>query len=126
MKKYIFAFFLFLLPSPILSDVNNFESWKESHFKDYPFKCVPDGSTPEYTRCAAEKLLKEDWELKKELNDDELWKNWRKARAKVCYHFKNKQFGQGTIKPLMTITCEMRLNSEVKRYCINGEDKKCG
>ena len=126
MKNYIFISFLFLLPLPILSDGHNFESWKESHFKDYPFECVPEGSTPEYTRCYAEKLLLEDWELKKELNNDELWNNWRKARGSVCYHFKNKQFGQGTIKPLMTINCEMRLNSEVKRYCINGEDKKCG
>ncbi len=37
-----------------------------------------------------------------------------------------KHFGQGTVKPLMVISCEMRLNTEATRYCINGEDKQCG
>ena len=108
------------------SEDQTFESWKESHFENYPFKCVPTGSTPEYTRCASEDLLKSDWELKKELNNDELWEQWRKARGGVCYHYQNKFFGQGTVKPLMTISCEQRLNSEIKRYCITGEDKQCG
>jgi len=53
-------------------------------------------------------------ELKKELNNDKLWKQWRKARVGVCYHYQNKSFGQGTVKPLMTISCQMRLNDEVK------------
>ena len=126
MKKNILFLFLFLFSIPIIAEEQNFESWKELHFKNHPFECVPDGVTQEYTRCYAEKLLKEDWELKKELNDDKLWDSWRKVRGQVCYHFKDKQFGQGTVKPLMTISCEMRLNSEVKKYCINGEDKTCG
>ena len=103
-----------------------FESWNKKQFENYPFECVEDGATPEYTRCYAEKLNKYDWELRKEFNDDELRKEWRNVRGKVCYHYKNKHFGQGTIKPLMTLSCEMRLNTEVKRYCLNGEDKKCG
>ena len=37
-----------------------------------------------------------------------------------------KHFGQGTVKPLMVISCEIRLNTEATRYCINGEDKQCG
>ena len=114
------------LPTAVIADDHSFESWKESHFKNYPFECVPTGSTPEYTRCASEDLLKSDWELKKELNNDKLWEQWRKARGGICYHYQNKFFGQGTVKPLMTISCEQRLNSEIKRYCITGEDKQCG
>ena len=114
-----------MIPSAKAND-HSFESWNKKQFENYPFECVEDGATPEYTRCYAEKLNKYDWELRKELNDDELWKEWRNVRGKVCYHYKNKHFGQGTIKPLMTLSCEMRLNTEVKRYCLNGEDKKCG
>ena len=114
------------LPTAVIADDQDFERWKESHFENYPFECVPTGSTPEYTRCASEDLLKSDWELKKELNNDELWEQWRKVRRSVCYHYQNKFFGQGTVKSLMTISCEQRLNSEIKRYCITGEDKQCG
>ena len=114
------------LPTAVIAEDQTFESWKESHFKNYPFECVPTGATPEYTRCASEDLLKSDWELKKELNNDKLWEQWRKVRGKVCYHYQNKFFGQGTVEPLMTISCEQRLNSEIKRYCITGEDKQCG
>ena len=71
-------------------------------------------------------FISSDWELKKELNNDALWEQWRKVRGRVCYHYQNKFFGQGTVKPLMTISCEQRLNSEIKRYCITGEDKQCG
>ena len=34
--------------------------------------------------------------------------------------------GRVQVKTLMLISCEMRLKSEVKRYCITGEDKQCG
>tara|TARA_A100001035_G_C27588076_1_gene410701 strand:- start:68 stop:448 length:381 start_codon:yes stop_codon:yes gene_type:complete len=123
-------FFLFLalgLSQTILkADDHNFESWNDKQFENYPFECVEDGVTGEYTRCYSEKLNKYDWELRKELNDDKLWNEWRNVRARVCYHYKNKHFGQGTIKPLMTLSCEMRLNTEVKRFCLSGEDKKCG
>ena len=114
------------LPTFVNAEDQTFESWKESHFENYPFECVEDGSTPEYTRCEVERLLKSDWELKKELNDDVLWEQWRKARGRICYHYQNKFFGQGTVKPLMSTACQQRLNSEVKRYCITGEDKQCG
>ncbi len=114
------------LPASVNSESQDFERWKESHFENYPFECVEDGKTQEYTRCAMESLLKSDWKLKKELNNDKLWEQWRKARGGVCYHYQNKSFGQGTVKPLMTISCQMRLNDEVKRYCITGKDKQCG
>ena len=32
--------------------------WKDSYFANYPFECIRDGATPEYTRCASEDLLK--------------------------------------------------------------------
>ena len=117
---------IFVLPTAVNPEDQTFESWIESHFENYPFKCVEDGTTPEYTRCEVERLLKSDWELKKELNNDELWEQWRKARGGICYHYQNKFFGQGTVKPLMSIACQKRLNSEAERYCITGEDKQCG
>ncbi len=45
---------------------------------------------------------------KKEFNNDKLLEQWRKVRGKVCYHYQNKFFGQWTVKPLMTISCEQR------------------
>ena len=126
-KKRIFLTpFLFVFIPFIKADDHNFESWNKKQFENYPFDCVEDGATQEYTRCYAEKLNKYDWKLRKEFNDDKLWKEWRDVRGKVCYHYKNKHFGQGTIKPLITLSCEMRLNTEVKRLCLSGEDKQCG
>ena len=82
------------LPIEVNAEDKNFERWKESYFENYPFECVEAGSTPEYTRCELERLLKSDWELKKELNNDQLWEEWRKARGRICYHYQNKFFGQ--------------------------------
>ena len=90
---FIFIVINLLLPfntSQLKADDHSFESWKESYFENYPFECVEDGSTPEYTRCKVERLLKSDWELKKELNDDKLWEKWRKARSEICYYYQNK------------------------------------
>ena len=126
MKGSILLSLIFVLIPSAKANDHSFESWNKKQFENYPFECVEDGATPEYTRCYAEKLNKYDWELRKELNNDELWNKWRDVRGKVCYHYKNKHFGQGTVKPLMTLSCEMRLNTEVKRYCISGEDKRCG
>ena len=124
MKRLLFVPLFFLITLYAKADDHNFKSWNDKQFKDFPFECVEDGVTQEYTRCYAEKLNKYDWELKKELNDDKSWKLWRKARWNICYHYKTRHFGQGTIKPLMTLTCEMRLNSEVKRFCLSVEDKR--
>ena len=126
--KITFLFFcIFMRMTPVVfAEEQDYKSWVNSHFTEYPFECVENGSTPEYTRCEVERLLKSDWELKKDLKNDELWEQWRKARGGICYHYQNKFFGQGTVKPLMSIACQQRLNSEVERYCINGEDKQCG
>ena len=127
MKRLLFALLAVIaFPNSVNAEYQTFESWKENHFENYPFECVENGVTPEFTRCEAERLLKSDWELKKELNNDELWEQWKKARRGICYHYQNKFFGQGTAKPLMLIACQKRLNSEAERYCITGEDKQCG
>ena len=125
-KKLALVFVCCFYPINLNADNHSFESWNKKQFENYPFECVEDGVTGEYTRCFAEKLNKYDWELRQELNDDKLWNEWRDARGKICYHYKNKHFGQGTIKPLMTLSCEMRLNTEVKRFCLSGQDKQCG
>ena len=125
-KLFLVTLFFGLFQISLKAHNHTFESWNSKQWEDYPFECVEDGVTPEYTRCLAEGLNKMDWELRKELNNDQLWKDWMGARAKICYHFKTKHFGQGTVKPLMIISCEMRLNTEAERFCITGEDKKCG
>ena len=126
MKSFFLTSLFFVFIPFIKADDHNFESWNKKQFENNPFECVQDGKTQEYTRCYAEKLNRYDWELRKEFNNDKLWNDWREVRGKVCYHYKNKHFGQGTIKPLMTLSCEMRLNTEVKRFCLSGEDKQFG
>jgi hypothetical protein len=83
MKLVITLLFLGLFQAKIKADEHNFESWNNKQFENYPFECVENGSTPEYTRCYAEKLNKYDWELRKELNNDKLWKEWIDVRGKV-------------------------------------------
>ena len=73
MKCIIITSLLFVFTPFVKADDHSFESWNEKQFENYPFECVEDGATPEYTRCAMKDLLKSDWELKKELNHDELW-----------------------------------------------------
>ena len=70
MKKIFFvSLFFCLLNIPLEADDHSFEDWNKKQFENYPFECVEDGATPEYTRCYAEKLNKYDWDLRKELND---------------------------------------------------------
>ena len=125
-KIFLLPLLLVFSQIPLKAHDHNFESWNAKQWEDYPFECVETGATPEYTRCYAEKANKRDWDLRQELNDDKLWKDWMSARRRICHHYKSKHFGQGTVKPLMVISCEMRLNTEATRYCINGEDKQCG
>ena len=58
MKCIIITFLLFVFTPFVKARDHSFESWKESHFENYPFECVPTGSTPEYTRCASEDHLR--------------------------------------------------------------------
>jgi uncharacterized protein YecT (DUF1311 family) len=125
-KIFLIPLLLVFSQIPLKAHDHTFESWNAKQWEDYPFECVETGATPEYTRCYAEKANKRDWDLRQELNDDKLWKDWMSARRRICHHYKSKHFGQGTVKPLMVISCEMRLNSEAKRFCLSGEDKQCG
>ncbi len=86
---FIIALSTSMISPRLNADDHNFESWNKKQFENNPFECLEDGVTPEYTRCYAEKLNKYDWELRKELNDDDLWEQWREVRGKVCYHYKN-------------------------------------
>ena len=72
MKCMIITSLLFVFTPFAKADDHSFQSWNEKQFENYPFACVEDGATPEYTRCYAEKLNKYDWELRKELNNDKL------------------------------------------------------
>ena len=76
MKLFITLLFLIPYQAKLKAHDHNFESWNNKQFENYPFECVEDGATPEYTKCSAEKLNKYDWELRKELNDDKLWNEW--------------------------------------------------
>ena len=68
---FIFSFFLFTRNElQILSDELSLEDEIKEAFKDYPFKCNPEGSTPEMAACAWIELIKSDRDLKKELNDE--------------------------------------------------------
>mgnify|MGYP001167940925 CR=1 FL=1 len=90
------------------------------------YKCKEDGSDNQMAQCLYDKLNKEDEALRTEFNNDELWKKWRDAREGVCHHIKERQFRGGSIRPLMKASCELRLNSEMQKFCLNGEDKTCG
>ncbi len=89
-------------------------------------KCNEYGSMHEMAQCLYDELNKEDEALRTEFNNDELWKSWMKARRGVCHHIKEKQFRGGSIRPLMKASCELRLNGEMQKFCLDGEDKTCG
>ena len=89
-------------------------------------KCNEYGSMHEMAQCLYDELYKEDEVLRTEFNNDELWKSWMKARRGVCHHIKERQFRGGSIRPLMKASCELRLNREMQKFCLDGEDKTCG
>ena len=89
-------------------------------------KCKEDGSMHEMAQCLYDKLNKEDEALRTEFNNDELWKKWIDAREGVCNHIKERQFRAGSIRPVMKATCELRLNSEMQKFCVTAKDKECG
>ena len=45
-----------------------------------------------------------------------------KSEEKHLLSISKKFFAQGIVVPLMSIACQQRLNSEIKRYCMTGED----
>ena len=123
---FIFSFFLFTGNGlQILSDELSLEDEIKEAFKDYPFKCNPEGSTPEIAACSWIELIKSDRALKKELNNSKLFKSWVKARGEICNHFQNKMYSGGTIRQITRPNCAIRVNKEIQKYCITG-DPTCG
>ena len=78
MKSFIILSLINLISASVFADDHSFETWNNKQFENYPFECVEDGSTPEYTRCYAEKLNKYDWELRKDRRDEveETYSKW--------------------------------------------------
>ncbi len=132
-KSKVLFFLLFILPFftfsgnklKTLSNELSLEDEIKEAFKDYPFKCNPEGTTPEIAACSWIELIKSDRDLRKELNDELLYKRWIESRNKVCNHFQDKLYSGGTIRQITRPGCAIRVNKEIQKYCITG-DPTCG
>lgn len=123
---FIIPFFTFLGNGlQTLSNEVSLEDEINEAFKDYPFKCNPEGATPEIAACAWIELIKSDRALKKELNNEPLYKEWVNSRNKVCNHFQDKLYSGGTIRQITRPSCAIRVNNEIQKYCITG-NPTCG
>ena len=98
LKNFFMRYLRLITPLLILMSTANFvqaneisleEEIKEA-FENYPFKCNPEGSTPEMAACIWIDLIKSDRALRRELDDLDTFKGWVKFRDKVCNHFQNK------------------------------------
>ena len=129
--KYVKIFLLFLplflsaLTHPSHTNEISLEEEIKEAFKDYPFKCNPEGSTPEMAACIWIDLIKSDRALRKELNDPILYREWVSSRNKICNHFQDKMYAGGTVRQLTRPGCALRVNSEIQKYCIIS-DPSCG
>ena len=63
--------------------------------------------------------------LKEEINNDGVFEKWITGREAICQFYSGKQFEGGSIRPMMQNGCNLRLNSEAKRFCLAG-DPQCG
>ena len=61
----IFTFLILLNNLPTFSNEMSLEEEIEEAFENYPFKCNPEGSTPEIAACTWIELIKSDRALKK-------------------------------------------------------------
>ncbi len=113
------------LKMPVFSNELTLEEEIKEAFTDYPFKCNPEGSTPELAACIWIDLIKSDRKLKKELNNPDLFSNWVEVRSKICNHFQEKMYEGGTVKQITRPDCGLRVNEEIQKYCITG-DPSCG
>ena len=75
--------------------------------------------------CSNRTLYKNDLELKEEIGDSDVFEKWIKGREAICNYYSGKQFEGGSIRPMMQSGCNLRLNSEAKRFCLTG-DPQCG
>ena len=75
--------------------------------------------------CSNRSLYKNDLKLKEEIGDSEVYRKWKIGREAICQYYSGKQFEGGSIRPMMQSGCNLRLNSEAKRFCLTG-DPQCG
>lgn len=127
MKSFLFFLPLFL---SVISNVSysneiSLEDEIKDAFKEYPFECNPEGSTPEMAACIWIDLIKSDRALRKELNDPILYQEWVSARNRICNYFQDKMYAGGTVRQLTRPGCSLRVNSEIQKYCII-DDPTCG
>ena len=75
--------------------------------------------------CSSRSLYQNDLKLKEEINNDGVFEKWITGREAICQFYSGKQFEGGSIRPMMQNGCNLRLNSESKRFCLTG-DPQCG
>ena len=110
--KYIFIFLCFLT-MPLEA-----ESFKEVN-------CNFANTQYEMNICSSRKLYKNDSNLKKEIGNEVIFQKWVIGREAICEYYSGKYFEGGSIRPMMQNGCNIRLNSEAKRFCLTG-DPQCG
>ena len=110
--KYIFIF-LCLLKMPLEA-----ESFKEVN-------CNSANTQYEMNICSSRNLYKNDSDLKKEIGNEVIFQKWVIGREAICEYYSGKYFEGGSIRPMMQNGCNIRLNSEAKRFCLTG-DPQCG
>ena len=110
--KYIFIFLCFLT-MPLEA-----ESFKEVN-------CNSANTQYEMNICSSRNLYKNDSDLKKVIGNDDIFQKWLTGREAICEYYSGKNFEGGSIRPMMQNGCNIRLNSEAKRFCLTG-DPQCG
>ena len=110
--KYIFIFLCFLT-MPLEA-----ESFKEVN-------CNSANTQYEMNICSSRNLYKNDSDLKKEIGNEVIFQKWVIGREAICEYYSGKYFEGGSIRPMMQNGCNIRLNSEAKRFCLIG-DSQCG
>ena len=110
--KYIFIFLCFLT-MPLEA-----ESFKEVN-------CNSANTQYEMHICSSRNLYKNDSDLKKEIGNEVIFQKWVIGREAICEYYSGKYFDGGSIRPMMQNGCNIRLNSEAKRFCLTG-DPQCG
>ena len=104
--RYFIIIGLLGLVSPIKSESNE------------NINCDSALSQYEMNICSSRSLYKNDLELKEEIGDVEVYKKWKIGREAICQYYSGKQFEGGSIRPMMQNGCNLRLNSEAKRYSL--------
>ena len=110
--KYIFIFLCFLT-MPLEA-----ESFKEVN-------CNSANTQYEMNICSSRNLYKNDSDFKKEIGNEVILQKWVIGREAICEYYSGKYFEGGSIRPMMQNGCNIRLNSEAKRFCLTG-DPQCG